>query len=55
VFLWLLALIWWSRGRRGALTPEEAEARAAARAARHERRRTGDDDFESTVEFWESG
>ena len=55
VFLWLVALLWWARGRRGDHDPERAAARAAERAARAERRRTGDDDFESTVEFWESG
>jgi GT2 family glycosyltransferase len=55
VFLWLLALLWWSRGRRGDRDPERAAALAAERAARAERRRTGDDGYESTVEFWESG
>ena len=54
VFLWLVALLWWSRGRRDH-DPERAAGRAAERAARAERRRTGDDSFESTVEFWESG
>ncbi|HSO96844.1 MAG TPA: hypothetical protein VLV81_12475, partial [Acidimicrobiia bacterium] len=53
--LWLVALLWWSRGRRADRDPERAAARAEARAARAERRRTGEDEFDSTIEFWESG
>jgi hypothetical protein len=56
VVLWLLALVWWSRGRARAPVAERAAARAAARAAREERRRgRGDDELASDVEFWEQG
>ncbi len=55
VILWVLALLWWSRGRRRGRSADREAARAAARAARAERRRGDDDGLESTVEFWESG
>ncbi len=53
VLLWVLALLWWSRGRRRGRSADRDAARAAARAARAERRRSEDEELDSTVEFWE--
>ncbi|HEY6316759.1 MAG TPA: glycosyltransferase family 2 protein [Acidimicrobiia bacterium] len=54
--LWLLALLWWARGRRRfAPDPEETEARVAARREREERRLSGAPPVDSDVEFWEQG
>ena len=52
--LWLLAVLWWSRGRRRrGREPDRAAARAAARAAREERRAGSSSPLDTDVEFWE--
>jgi GT2 family glycosyltransferase len=54
--LWLLALLWWARGRRRAPRDRNrAEARRAARRDREERRQRGLPPIDSDVEFWEQG
>jgi GT2 family glycosyltransferase len=54
LILWILALLWWGRGRtRSSREPAAAEARAAARRARADRRRGFPDDLGSDIEFWE--
>ena len=54
LILWILALLWWARGRtRSSRDPASADARAAARRARADRRRGFPDDLGSDVEFWE--
>ncbi len=54
--LWLLALVWWARGRRRAPPdPTRDAARLAARREREERRLSGAPLIESDVEFWEQG
>ncbi len=53
LILWIVALLWWARGRSRSSREATAEARAAARRARAERRRGFPDDVGSDLEFWE--